>query len=92
MPRAHVLLSESIHPSADEAFVRADVTVHRTAAGLADDELIAALRALPGDEPVMLGIRSKTKVRASVFESVPRLVAVGAFCIGTDQIDLDSAR
>lgn len=92
MPRAHVLLSEAIHQSADEAFVRADITVHRTSAGLAGDELIAALLAIPGDEPVMLGIRSKTKVRAPVFESVPRLIAVGAFCIGTDQIDLDMAR
>lgn len=91
MPRAHVLLSESIHPSADEAFVRADIAVHRTAAGLAGDELIAALQAIPGDEPVMLGIRSKTKVRAPVFESVRRLAAVGAFCIGTDQIELETA-
>ena len=91
MPRAHVLLSEAIHESADDAFIRADITVHRTAAGLAGDELIAALQAIPGDEPVMLGIRSKTKVRAPVFEEVPRLVAVGAFCIGTDQIDLDVA-
>ncbi len=71
--------------------MRADITVHRTSAGLAGEELIAALRAIPGDEPVMLGIRSKTKVRAPVFDSVPRLVAVGAFCIGTDQIDLEVA-
>ncbi|MCA9686816.1 MAG: phosphoglycerate dehydrogenase, partial [Myxococcales bacterium] len=91
MIRAHVLLSEAIHSSADEAFERANICVHRTSAGLADDELIAALNAIPGKEPVMLGIRSKTKVRAPVFEAVPRLVAVGAFCIGTDQIDLDSA-
>lgn len=92
VPRAHVLLSESIHPSADEAFVRADIAVHRNSAALAEPELIAALQALPGDQPVMLGIRSKTKVRASVFEAVPRLVAVGAFCIGTDQIELERAR
>jgi D-3-phosphoglycerate dehydrogenase / 2-oxoglutarate reductase len=92
VPRAHVLLSEAIHPTADEAFVRANMEVHRTSAGLAGDELIAALLAIPGDEPVMLGIRSKTKVRAPVFESVPRLIGVGAFCIGTDQIELEAAR
>jgi D-3-phosphoglycerate dehydrogenase len=92
VPRAHVLLIESIHPSADEAFTRADIAVHRKATGLTEDELIATLRALPGDEPVMLGIRSKTQVRAAVFESVPRLAAVGAFCIGTDQIQLEAAR
>ncbi|PRP93270.1 D-3-phosphoglycerate dehydrogenase [Enhygromyxa salina] len=92
MPRAHVLLSESIHESADDAFARADIDVHRTSAGLAGDELIAALRDIPGDEPVLLGVRSKTKVRAPVIDAVPRLVGVGAFCIGTDQIDLARAR
>lgn len=91
VPRAHVLLSESIHASADHAFEAADITVHRTTAGLGADELIAALRGLPGDEPVMIGVRSKTQVRAPLFEAVPRLAAVGAFCIGTDQIDLESA-
>jgi D-3-phosphoglycerate dehydrogenase len=92
VPRAQVLLIESIHPSADEAFARAGIAVHRRSTGLAEDELIETLRALPGDEPVLLGIRSKTHVRARVFESVPRLAAVGAFCIGTDQIELDAAR
>lgn len=86
-----MLLSESIHPSADEAFERADIAIHRTSAGLAGEELIAALLAIPGDEPVMLGIRSKTRVRAPVFDAVRRLAAVGAFCIGTDQIELEAA-
>ena len=92
MPRAHVLLSESIHESANDAFERADIQVHRTPAGLGHDELIATLLAIPGSEPIMLGVRSKTKVRVPVFEAVPRLAGVGAFCIGTDQIDLDRAR
>jgi D-3-phosphoglycerate dehydrogenase len=92
VPRAHALLIESIHPSADEAFARADIAVHRRSTGLAEEELIEALLALPGDGPVLLGIRSKTQVRARVFESVRRLSAVGAFCIGTDQIELEPAR
>ena len=92
VPRAHVLLSESIHESANHAFERADIQVHRTPAGLGHDELIATLLAIPGAEPIMLGVRSKTKVRVPVFEAVPRLAGVGAFCIGTDQIDLDRAR
>lgn len=91
MPRAHVLLSESIHQSANAAFEQADIAVHRTSAGLAGSEIIDALNAIPGNEPVMIGIRSKTKVRQEVFKAVPRLVAVGAFCIGTDQIDLECA-
>ena len=40
----------------------------------------------------MVGIRSKTHITPRVFEAVPRLMAVGAFCIGTDQIALDVAR
>lgn len=92
MPRAHVLLSENIHESADDAFSRADIRVHREKASLPPDALVAKLLAIPGDEPVLLGIRSKTQVRSEVLSAVPRLAAVGAFCIGTDQIDLDRAR
>lgn len=92
MPRAHVLLSENIHESADDAFARADIRVYREKASLAPDALVSALLAIPGEEPVLLGIRSKTQVRSEVLSKVPRLAAVGAFCIGTDQIELDKAR
>ncbi len=92
MPRAHVLLVENIHASATEAFERADIAIRRSSGAMSSDQLIAALRDIPGDEPLMLGIRSKTKVRAEVFEAIPRLSVVGAFCIGTDQIELDAAR
>ncbi len=92
MPRAHALLLESIHPFADEAFDRADVAIRRVKGALEGAALIAALHEIPGDEPVLLGIRSKSRVRAEVFEAVPRLVAIGAFCIGTDQVELAAAR
>lgn len=92
MPRAHALLLENIHPFANEAFERADVAIHRVKGALEGEALIAALHEIPGHEPVMLGIRSKSKVRASVFDAVPRLIAIGAFCIGTDQIELEAAR
>ena len=39
----------------------------------------------------MVGIRSKTKVTRAVIEARPELKAIGAFCIGTNQIDLDAA-
>lgn len=92
VPRAHVLLNENIHESADDAFARADIRVYRNKGGLAGEALVSALLAIPGDEPVLLGIRSKTQVRGAVLEAVPRLAAVGAFCIGTDQIELERAR
>ncbi len=62
------------------------------ASALDEDELIAALTDFPGDGPVLVGLRSKTHVTPRVFDAVPRLSAVGAFCIGTDQIALDVAR
>ena len=59
--------------------------------GLSEPELIDALKGLP-DGPRLVGIRSKTHVTKRVFEAVPDLMAIGAFCIGTDQIDLAHAR
>jgi len=90
--RAHVLLLENIHLSAHEELRRSGVEIHTHSRGMAASELIETLRGLPGDIPRMVGIRSKTKVSAEVFEAVPNLVALGAFCIGTDQIDLEGAR
>jgi D-3-phosphoglycerate dehydrogenase len=53
---------------------------------LDEDELIERM----GDVH-LLGIRSKTKVSAAVLAAAPQLMAIGAFCIGTDQIDLAAA-
>jgi D-3-phosphoglycerate dehydrogenase / 2-oxoglutarate reductase len=90
--RAHALLLENVHATASELLERAGVSVTRHGAGLDEQGLIEALRALPGTGPLFLGIRSKTKVTAAVMEAVPRLAGIGAFCIGTDQIDLEAAR
>ncbi|MCA9650613.1 MAG: phosphoglycerate dehydrogenase [Myxococcales bacterium] len=83
---------ENVHASATEVLGEHDVEVRALPKGLKEDELIAALSDFPGDEPCMVGIRSKTHITPRVLESVPRLMAVGAFCIGTDQIALDEAR
>ncbi len=90
--QAHVLLLENIHVSAHEELRRSGIAVHTHGGGMVVGQLIDALRALPGEGPRMVGIRSKTRVTAEVFEAVPNLIAVGAFCIGTDQIDLVAAR
>ncbi|HET6581860.1 MAG TPA: phosphoglycerate dehydrogenase [Nannocystaceae bacterium] len=92
MPRAHALLLEKVHPSADDELARGGIVVTRIDKGLDESELIAALNALPGTGPTAVGIRSKTRVTKTVIESVPRLLGIGAFCIGTDQIDLAAAR
>jgi D-3-phosphoglycerate dehydrogenase len=80
------LLLENIHPNAVEVLEDAGLEViHRTSA-LSEDELAAAL---PG--VAVVGIRSKTRVSAALLAGAPDLLAVGAFCIGTDQIDLAAA-
>jgi D-3-phosphoglycerate dehydrogenase / 2-oxoglutarate reductase len=80
------LLLENIHPEAVRLLEDAglDVVQHRSALGEA--ELAAAL---PG--VALLGIRSKTRLSAAVLAGASDLLAVGAFCIGTDQIDLTAA-
>lgn len=85
--RLKVLLLENIHPSAVEAFTRAGYSVE-TVPGALDE---AALAARIGEVSV-LGIRSKTRLTAAALAQAKRLLAVGAFCIGTNQIDLDAAR
>ncbi len=89
--KATALLLESIHANAHEVFNRHDIAVVTRSGALGEDELIETLNSLPGDGPTVLGLRSKTKCTAKVIDSCPRLTAIGAFCIGTDQIALDRA-
>ena len=81
-----VLLLEQIHPEAEQLLVRAGFEVESIDRALDEDELIAAL---PGVH--LLGIRSKTNVSARILDSTEDLVSIGAFCIGTNQIDLVAA-
>jgi D-3-phosphoglycerate dehydrogenase len=80
------LLLEQIHPDADGLLREAGYTVESGGRALGEDELIGAL---PGVQ--LLGIRSKTQVTARVLEAATDLQAIGAFCIGTNQIDLAAA-
>jgi D-3-phosphoglycerate dehydrogenase / 2-oxoglutarate reductase len=82
----HVLLLEQIHPDADELLSSLGFQVRSLPRALSEDELIAEIAGVS-----LLGIRSKTNVTARVLEAADRLVAVGAFCIGTNQVDLLSA-
>ena len=84
--KPEVLLLENIHPAATEVFERNGFVVHNRPGSLGEDELIEALQGMS-----MVGIRSNTKVTEKVLAGAPELLAVGAFCIGTNQIDLDAA-
>jgi len=80
------LLLENLHPLATRILEEAGVEVETRASALDESDLVAAL---PGVD--LLGIRSKTEVTPAVLAAAPRLLAVGAFCIGTNQIALDAA-
>ena len=86
MGRVKALLLENLHPLASSILGEAGIEVENRPGALDEDELIEALEGVD-----LLGIRSKTEVTARVLDARPDLVAVGAFCIGTNQIDLDAA-
>ncbi|WP_371276295.1 phosphoglycerate dehydrogenase [Brevundimonas sp. SGAir0440] len=81
-----MLLLENIHPAAVERLEEAGYSVETQKGALDEDDLIAAIKGVH-----VLGIRSKTTVSRRVLEQADRLMAVAAFCIGTNQIDLDAA-
>lgn len=84
--RMKMLLLENIHPAAVERLEEAGYTVETMKGALDEDDLIEAVRGVH-----VLGIRSKTTVSRRVLEQADKLMAVAAFCIGTNQIDLDAA-
>ena len=81
-----VLLLENVHPRAEEVLVAAGMSVTSAPGALDGDDLVRALEGVQ-----VLGIRSRTQLSAAVFDAAPDLLAVGAFCIGTNQVDLVSA-
>jgi D-3-phosphoglycerate dehydrogenase len=86
MKNFSVLLLESIHKNATTAFKKNDCGVTSLKTSLSHDDLVSKLRGVQ-----MLGIRSKTSVDADIITHASELHSVGAFCIGTNQIDLVSA-
>lgn len=84
--RIKILLLENVHPVARQAFEEQGFNVEFLKGALDEDELIEKIK-----DVTILGIRSKTNVTRRVLENAPRLIAIGAFCIGTNQIDLKAA-
>jgi D-3-phosphoglycerate dehydrogenase / 2-oxoglutarate reductase len=81
-----VLLLENVHPVAREAFAADGFQVEMVKTALSESELAARVR-----DVHVLGIRSKTQVTPKVLDEGKRLLAVGAFCIGTNQVALAHA-
>ncbi len=83
-----VLLLEGIHDNALEEFAQAGYSsIERLPQALTESELVERIQGVH-----LLGIRSQTKVTDKVLAAANRLVAIGCFCIGTNQVSAESAR
>jgi D-3-phosphoglycerate dehydrogenase / 2-oxoglutarate reductase len=85
--RIKIVLLEGVHERAVENFARHGYrSVKRYKKALAGEDLKAAVA-----DAHFVGIRSRTRLTKDVIVAAPKLVSIGAFCIGTNQIDLDAA-
>jgi len=84
--RIKILLLENIHPSAHELFRGEGFHIETLPGSLATEELASRI-----EDVHVLGIRSKTLVTDAVLARARRLLAVGCFCIGTNQVELAAA-
>ncbi len=81
-----VLLLENIHPNADLTLKHHRFQIERLKTSLSEAELIQKLADVD-----ILGIRSKTDVSAKALAAAKKLLSIGCFCIGTNQVDLEAA-
>ena len=82
--RIKILLLENVHPAAFDNLSEDGFAVELVKSSLSEQELIERIQGVH-----VLGIRSKTQVTQKVLDAANKLLVVGAFCIGTTQIDLD---
>lgn len=81
------LLLEGVHESAVETLKKAGYTnIEYHKASLPEDELLEKIA-----DAHFVGIRSRTQLTEEVFEAAKKLIAVGCFCIGTNQVNLKAA-
>jgi len=81
-----ILLLENVHSAAVELLKKEDFQVECLKEALSEEELKVKIKDVHA-----LGIRSKTRVTDEVLKEANRLLCIGCFCIGTDQVDLDAA-
>ncbi|MBF6630873.1 MAG: phosphoglycerate dehydrogenase [Comamonas sp.] len=82
------LLLEGIHPGALQLLHQAGYQNVESISGALSPEALLEKMA----DVHFVGIRSRTQLTEAVFQAAPKLVAVGCFCIGTNQVDLNAAR
>src|SRR5262249_29524612 len=80
--RLKALLLENIHPDAVARFKKEGYAIETYAKSISEDELCEKIKGVS-----ILGIRSKTEITKLVLGHADKLLTIGAFCIGTNQID-----
>ncbi len=85
--KVKIVLFEKIHPAARETFELAGYTIEQVDNAVDSEELLSIV-----SDAHIIGVRSRTKIRKEHFAVAKRLLAVGCFSVGTDQVDLDDAR
>jgi len=83
-----ILLLENIHPAAADLLKSGGFAVETLSKALTENEII---KAMSTTEYLALGIRSKTHLSEDVLEKIKNVSVIGAFCIGTNQINLIQA-
>ncbi|MGF2687014.1 phosphoglycerate dehydrogenase [Marinobacter sp. DUT-3] len=85
--KIRILLLEGVHQSAIDTLNAAGYTnIEYLTHSLAEEDLIEKIA-----DAHFVGIRSRTQLTEKVFDAAQKLVAVGCFCIGTNQVDLQAA-
>lgn len=82
-----IALLEKIHPAAMETLEQAGYHAERIPRAVEESELIDLI-----SDAHILGVRSRTKIKAEHIAHAKRLLAIGCFTVGTDQVDLGAAR
>jgi D-3-phosphoglycerate dehydrogenase len=81
-----VLLLENIHPLAVELFTKEGYQIESVASALSEEALKEKIK-----DVHVLGIRSKTQITEAILKEGHKLLTLGCFCIGTNQVDLKAA-
>jgi len=85
--KINILLLEGIHPNAIKLFKDYGYTsVEALKPAMSEAEILNKIKNVH-----LIGIRSKTRLNAAIFQKAEKLIAAGAFCIGTNQIDMKAA-
>lgn len=86
MEKISILLVENVHPVAKTRLEEEGFSVDLLTHSPSEDELIQMLKKYQ-----VLGIRSKTEITEKILENSSHLLAIGCFCIGTNQVKLVKA-